>query len=63
MPSAIIATDAHSEAEQLHRDIDAGYLLPTQWYGDPTLFKTELEAHPPALVALRDAHRRPAYRR
>src|SRR6185295_17054000 len=31
------------DAEQLHRDIDAGFLLPTQWYSDPAIFQAELE--------------------
>jgi choline monooxygenase len=30
------------EAAKLHASIDAGYLLPTEWYGDPMLFKAEL---------------------
>lgn len=32
-----------SEAARLHRDIDAGFLLPTHWYADPDLFALELE--------------------
>jgi phenylpropionate dioxygenase-like ring-hydroxylating dioxygenase large terminal subunit len=32
-----------SVARQLHRDIDAGFLLPTAWYADESLFRLELE--------------------
>lgn len=31
------------DAARLHRDIDAGFLLPTSWYGDETIFKQELK--------------------
>src|SRR5690348_17242955 len=32
-----------AEAEALHRQIDEGFLLPTEWYRDPTIFERELE--------------------
>lgn len=32
-----------AELQQLHRDIDAGFLLPTRWYADPAIFQAELE--------------------
>lgn len=32
------------DSEILHSQIDAGYLLPTQWYGDPAIFQAELES-------------------
>lgn len=28
--------------EKLHRDLDAGFLLPTEWYSDPSIFQVEL---------------------
>lgn len=33
-----------SDPQKLHRDICAGYLLPTQGYSDPAIFQAELEA-------------------
>ena len=47
MPAALnIASDTSpvspQRAAQLHKDIDEGYLLPTEWYGDPQIFKAEL---------------------
>ena len=32
------------DSEALHQQIDAGFLLPTQWYADPGIFQAELEA-------------------
>ena len=32
---------SNAEAAALHADIDAGFLLPTRWYGDPALFEVE----------------------
>src|SRR6185436_1370049 len=32
------------DPEQLHGAIDAGFLLPTQWYADPAIFQAELQA-------------------
>lgn len=37
------AAPAPEDARQLHRDIDAGFLLPTRWYADPAIFQLELE--------------------
>lgn len=31
------------EAERLHEQINAGFLLPTKWYSDPGLFEAEME--------------------
>jgi phenylpropionate dioxygenase-like ring-hydroxylating dioxygenase large terminal subunit len=30
-------------ARDLHRQVDAGFLLPTQWYGDAAIFDAEIE--------------------
>lgn len=32
------------DAAALHDQLDAGYLLPTEWYADPAIFQAELEA-------------------
>jgi glycine betaine catabolism A len=41
MPATVTPTSA--DVQQLHRDIDAGFLLPTRWYADPAIFQAELE--------------------
>ena len=41
MQATVTLTSA--DAQQLHRDIDAGFLLPTRWYADPAIFQAELE--------------------
>ena len=45
MPTALdipFGAPSPADAAKLHESIDAGYLLPTEWYGDPTLFRVEL---------------------
>jgi hypothetical protein len=41
--AGIPPVNLQADAEQLHGNINSGYLLPTHWYADPAIFRTELE--------------------